>query len=159
MKLIIIAVFASLGIAGCGLLNSRSKRGEGLTPTFTLADTTGAPNTTFHSGESFLMSFQLINTSPDTIKYYSVFCFPSVIFGIYRNDSLITETPWNCDNALTLDYFNPGDTLQGEWKAPKSTNGISALPPGSYVAKVVFPKLSEMNGVNPAPQIGFRITQ
>lgn len=158
MKEIVFVTFVSLTLVGCGLVNSRSVGSHNLIPTFTLTDTTGEPDTTFRSGEPFLMSFQLVNTSSDTIKYYSVYCYPSVMFAIYRNDSIVTESPTSCDNLIMQQYLIPGDTLQGEWKAPETLDsGLLNLPPDSYVAKVVFPNFSRMKGVNPVPALGFSI--
>ncbi len=147
----------SLVLAGCGLLNSKGGGSQSLTATFSLADTTGRADTTFRSGQQFMISFLLVNTTPDTIKYYSVYCDPSVIFGIFRNDSEIVGSPAGCDNLISLNYFKPGDTLRGQWEAPNSYDGLVFLSPGSYAAKVVFPNLAHWKGVNPIPSLSFSV--
>ncbi len=157
MKTTTMIALISLVLAGCGLLNSKGGGSQNLTATFSLTDTTGKADTTFRSGQQFMMSFLLVNTTPDTIIYYSVFCNPSVIFGIFRNDTEIVGSPAGCDNLIGPNYFKPGDTLRGQWEAPNSYEGLVILPPGSYAAKVVFPNLGEIKGVSPVTPLSFSV--
>jgi len=148
----------SISIGGCDLLKNKSDGNGNLNATFRLSDTTGRTANTFHSGESFIMSFSLINTTTDTITYYDVVCIPRVNFAILRNDSLLVGSPAGCDNEIGFRYFKPRDTLQGQWQAPNNQwMGQVILTPGSYLAKVVFPDFSKMKGVNPVPTIAFSI--
>ena len=104
---------------------------------FYLADTSGTPGTTFHSGESFYMKFCLTNTTEDDGG-------PFVRFTIYQDDQYIAGSMDGLGvHEPVLDFiFAPGDSMTGTWLAPTTPwqDPVVILSPGEYRAIVDFPQ-------------------
>ena len=147
-------------IAGCNLLGITSHRNINPEQTLILTDTTGQKTTVYHSGESFVATYRLINTTDRKITYYDDIV-PSISFEIWQNDSLITSSAYGFPNILIPfpDTLAPGDTLQGSWRAPNtpSTDQSIVLNPGSFEIKVVGPEYQ--NGVKMISPVSFSITK
>ncbi len=128
-----------------------------LTASFTLTDTSGRGIPQVRSGEDFLMSFSLINTTLDTLTYESGYGGP-VGFRILQNDSTIATSAdgYAFPEAFLRGYLAPGDTMRAQWKAPNTPARIPkvVLAPGTYQAWVGFPNFHEAK-VNPIPTIAF----
>ena len=165
MKSIIFPLLISLGAAGCGLVNSKATPPDNLTAGFNLQDTTGQTDTSFQSGQKFVMSFSLINSTDHAITFL-VNSIPPVHFQIWRNDTLIGTSVYALTNSFVSipDTLAPGDTLQEQCVAPTSLLAVPAaqgsldLTPGQYQAKVVYPGFSGAQ-VSCVSSIGFTVTQ
>ena len=153
MKMMNSLTLITVLIGGCHTDKINSIGNENLTATFIMADTTKHVNTTFHSGEPFLMAFWLINTTTDTITYFFENVDKSVIFEILRNDTVVAMTSYFGSRLVRQYSILPGDTLQGQWRV------TDILAPGSYEANVYFPNFYNVKGVNPVNTIAFSITQ
>jgi hypothetical protein len=159
MKTIIIFGLIAICINGCN--QSTSPSDKPLTTTFTLTDTSGQTVSQFHSGEEFKLAFTVTNTTKDTLTFYRGSTAPAVIFQIMKNDSVIASSvDGYAFLAVVLGgYVAPGQSLQGEWKAPNTPaqNPKVLLNPGSYQAKVLFPNFNQAK-VNPVSSITFSVS-
>jgi len=160
MKFIYFFIITFIFLSGCDILQTKSDNNYNLTASFNLSDTTGQESNTFNSGESFNMSFRLINSTPDTLTYTRGSPAPSVIFQILREDSVEATS---VDGYAFLQVvlggsLAPGDTLKGFWKAPNTPAQYPKviLTSGNYQAKVTFPKFNNAN-INQVSPINFSI--
>jgi hypothetical protein len=150
MRTMAFMLLISLFAAGCGLVNSKAGGDDSVTASFSLTDTTGRADTTFAPGQSFYMTFLLVNTTPNTVTYTTV-DVPPINFEILEGDSVIGRNVFAVSyiaNPLPIKFL-PGDTLSGSCEAPKYILGAGGaqvvLLPGSYVAKAIFPQISGAN--------------
>ena len=165
MKSIIFVLLVSLAAAGCGLVNSKATATDNLTASFTLQGPTGQTDTTFQSGQQFIMSFSLTNSTGHPITDLSS-SIPAVHFQIWKNDSLIGMSVYAMSNAFVSipDTLAPGATLQEQCQAPTSlraaapAQGNLSLPAGQYEAMVVYPGFTGAQ-VNCASSLVFTVTQ
>ncbi len=155
MKTLSVAIVACALIMACD--QGTSPGVTILTASFTLADTAGKGISTIRSGEDFVMSFSLINTTLDTLTYGWGYGGP-VGFRILQNDSAIATSVdgYVFPEVFLHGYLAPGDTMRAQWKAPNTPVRISkvVLAPGTYQAWVGFPNFHEAK-VNPIPPITF----
>lgn len=161
MKTAISLLLAVVIITGCSLLGRKSNRTSILAPTFTLTDTTGHVTTTFHSGEHFIMTFSLVNTSREGLSYRRGSTKPPVVFKIVRNDSTVATSidGYAFAQVVLGGYLAVGDTLKGRWTAPTTPpqNPKVVLSPGSYKAKVVYPAFDQEVTVKPVSPVDFTV--
>ena len=164
MKKLASIVIASLVVAGCGLVNSKTGGSGNVTATFSLTDTTGQADTTFAPGQNFYMTFLLINTSGKTVTYASP-DLPLINFQVLQGDSIIGATVYAVSNLVPIPVkLPPGGTLRGECEAPVDLTTISpqhtlvhiTLAPGQYIAKATYPQISGAN-TSGASDAGFMV--
>ena len=158
MKILPFVVFAAALVLACD--QGASPVVRPLTTFFTLTDTTGATISETRPGQDFILSFNLINTMPDTLTYGWANSGPSIIFRILQNDSAIASS---VDGYVFLmiaprAYLAPGDTLHARWRAPTTPpqNPKVVLAPGTYQATVGLPYLYGVN-VDPIQPITFMV--
>ena len=160
MKRMTQVLVTAVLIAGCNVLGIKSHRNINPEQSLILTDTTGQKATVYHSGESFVATYRLINTTNREITYYDGIV-PSVSFEIWQNDSLVTTSGYGIMNIFisSPDTLAPGDTLQGRWWAPDATSiGQSiTLNPGTYQLKVTGPDFQ--NGIKMISPVSFSITK
>ena len=156
MKTALVVIFASMFSLACN--QTTSPEVMPLAISFTLADTTGAAISQTHVGENFVLSFSLINTTPDTLTYGWANSGPPVEFHILQNDSTVATS---VDGYVFLMYaphatLPPGDTLRGRWVAPTTPvqSPKVVLAPGMYQARVFLPYFYEIK-VDSIPSISF----
>ena len=118
MRIIIIFALALVFINACNQGTSPSE--EGLNAVFTLTDTTGRTASSFHANEEFLLSFELVNTTRDTLFFYLSSSEPPVIFRIDQDINIIASST---DGYVFLmmaskGYIAPNESLKGKWRAP-----------------------------------------
>ena len=160
MKMMTTLALIAILIAGCDILKTKSNGNGGLTATFSLTDTTGHVATVFHSGEQFLMSFSVVNTTNDTLTYH--YSEPPVIFSILKDGNVVASStdgyvfPMN----VNAGFVAPGKALAGSWKAPNTPaqNPKVMLAAGTYQASVSFSQFEEAK-VNPVSTITFSVIQ
>lgn len=154
-----LALIAIL-IAGCDILKTKSDGNGGLTATFFLADTSGHIATVFHSGDEFVMSFSVVNTTNDTLTYH--YSEPPVIFRILKDGSIVASSTDGYAFPMNVNagFVAPGKALSGSWKAPNTPaqNPKVVLAPGTYEASVAFSQFEEAK-VNPVSTITFSVIQ
>ena len=148
IKMLTLLLAISLGVIGCGLLNTNGAATSGLTTTFTISDTTGRTASVFLSGEPFLLSFALVNNTGDTFTAHFP-PMPPVKFEILRGDSVVVySNPKPTGPIIAVPnyiieamFLEPLDTLHTQWMAPDTPyeNSAIVLAPGSYSAEVSFP--------------------
>ena len=160
MKMTTTLALIGILFAGCDILKTKSSDNAGLTADFSLSDTTGHASTVFRSGEQFLMSFSVVNTTNDTLTYH--YSEPPVVFSILKNRSVVASSidgyafPMNVNTGLVA----PGKALANSWKAPNTPaqNPKVVLAPGTYEASVSFSQFDEAK-VDPVPTISFSVIQ
>lgn len=139
---------------GCNILNPGSGSGGTTMPLFSIADTNGIPTTTFHSGESFDLSFAMVNTTNDTLVYYGS-PGPAVVFRVMKGDSVVATSVdgYLFPQVVIARSLAPGDTLRGFWRAPTTPAQVNrvALAPGGYTADVSYPVFDKMPLERPSP--------
>ena len=132
-----------------------------LTASFELTDTAGRAKPIIHSGESFGLSFRLINTTSDTITYRRANTGPVVIFEILRNDSIVATSVNGYAFAQVVlgGVLAPRDTLYGYWEAPTTPAQYpkATLYAGDYDARVLLPPFDNAK-ISAAQQIGFPVS-
>ena len=94
MKKLVLVTIITFLINGCNLVNSNPNEYSILSPKFSIVDTLGKTTTQFHSGESFELSFSLINITGDTVSYS--WSAPMVAFRIYKGDTIVTSSYYGC---------------------------------------------------------------
>ena len=146
-------------VQGCKKNDSSTNVSDNINVSFTLSDTTGKLSTTFRSGEQFIVSFLLINTTSKPITYITDIS-PIVGFEILKNDSVIAQSEYGGNNSIPAPMLLlTGDTLQGVWKAPTSLwKPNLILAPGTYEVALWYPTFPD-GGVNPIKPIEFSIIQ
>ena len=167
MSRTIVLMMLSVTVAGCSLVSAGASGPSGVTATLRLSNEAGRADTTFATGQDFYMGFKLTNGGPDTVRLFTQ-SEPPVRFEILRNDSVIASTVTAIMNVVITQGFEfaPGQSISGACEAPvefRSTNPGDTvtsvtLPPGSYVAKAVYPSISgaKVGGVS---LVGFTVTQ
>jgi len=160
-------LLVSLFAIGCGLINTKGGMNNGLTTAFTISDTTGRATQTFHPGEPFLLSFALINNTPDTFTAHFP-SMPPIRFEILRGDStLVFSNPKPTGPIIPIPnviieemFLEPHDTVHTQWKAPDTPyeNSSIILTDGYYIAQVIFPSY-DMAILDTMKQLSFSIVQ
>ena len=162
MKTLFCCLFVTLLVNACSSPTSSNTGNGSLTATFTLTDSTGKRVNQLHSGETFVLSFMLINSTKDTLISHDELLQP-VIFRILESDSTVASS---IDGFVFQGRFQgwhlaPRDSLQHKWIAsttpPKFYSEV-VLRPGTYTATVTFPNFQQ-GKVNPVSPIIFFITQ
>ncbi len=92
IEAMVLMVSISFVLDGCDLLKINPNAAMNLTASFILIDTSGNVKPIIHTGESFGLSFMLINTTSDTITYRRGNTGPAVIFEILKNDSIVATS-------------------------------------------------------------------
>lgn len=144
----------------CGCSKTTSPSNAILLTTFILADTLGQAVTQFHSGEDFILSFSVTNTTRDTVTYHSG--GPFVAFQILKGDSVVASSDYECPEPqiFITGHLAPGQSIQSSWRGPKSicqSQSIS-LSLGSYQARVYFPSFDQVT-VMPVSALTMSIIQ
>lgn len=151
------AIVAAI-IAGCGLMAPGTSRTYNLTANFLISDTTGRAATHFVSGESFDMSFSMVNNTGDTLVYYGS-PQPPVVFRILKNGSVVATSidGYAFPQVVVGRALLPGDTLKGYWRAPTTPAQTPpvVLSPGTYQAEVAFPEFKDktLSPIAPIPLV------
>lgn len=133
-------------ITGCGVMGPDPAATYDLTANFFVTDSAGKAETHFVSGESFDMSFSMVNNSRDTLVYYGS-PQPPVVFRILKNGRVVATSidGYAFPEVVVGRVLFPGDTLSGYWRAPTTPAQIPPvlLSPGTYQAEVVFPEFKD----------------
>ena len=160
MKTMAFFTFFAILIDGCDILKTKSNGNGGLTATFSISDTTGHASTVFHSGDHFMVSFSLANTTNDTLTYG--YTGTPIRFRILQDGREIASST---DGVVFLQYVQggfiaPGDTFAASWKAPNTQfqNPKVVLMPGTYQATVLFSQVAEARVATVLP-ITFSVVQ
>ncbi len=159
MKTLSFVVFAGTLMVACD--QGTSPIVSPLATSFRLTDTTGATILRTRTGQDFILSFSLINTTADTLKYGWADSGPPIRFYILQNGNYIASSVDGYLFAMTPSraYLAPGDTLLERWRAPTTPQQYPkvVLAPGTYQAKVVVPYFYGVN-VNPIEPITFVVS-
>jgi hypothetical protein len=133
-----------------------------LDASFALTDTLGQSKSQFHEGENFYLTFNLVNTSKDTLTYYQGNSSPPILFQILQDDSVCASSIDGYVFILVVGQgkFAPSQNLNSEWKAPTTPAQIPkvTLQPGNYKAMVFHPNFDQAE-VNEIPPISFEVVQ
>jgi hypothetical protein len=156
---VMIVAFHALAIlltGGC--THSTEPSARVLVAAFAIEDSAGRPISQIHSGETFRVTFTLVNTTEDTLTYTRGNTGPPVIFRIVQEDSIVASST---DGYAFLQVVlggcvAPGQSLHEVWNAPTTPAQYPkvVLGPGGYEASVSFATFPEAR-VNPVSPIGF----
>lgn len=158
MKSLLVIIFAGAIISACNQSTSPVLRP--LAISFTLTDTTGTVISQTRTGQNFVLSFSLVNTTPDTLTYGWANTDSAVVFRILRDGS---ERASSVDGYIFEEYdrhasLPPRDTLRARWLAPTTPaqHAKVVLAPGTYQARVDAPYFYNIK-VDPIPDITFDV--
>lgn len=164
MRILASITLMAIATSGCDLTNPHTNGSSSLSPVFSIADTSGKITTNFHSGDSFLLTFSVTNTTSDTVIYQ--YGPPMISFRILKDSVLVSFSHEGCAEPEIFtepDYFTtvklaPGKSINGSWKAPTSicSTQKTILPVGSYQAEAFFPYFKNVK-VDSVPPIRFEI--
>ncbi len=159
MKTLFLFLLTSTLVLACD--RGTSPVTQALETSFTLTDTAGALLSHIRPGQDFMLSFNLVNTTHDTLTYQRANSGPPIVIRILRNDSTIAAS---VDGYVFLmnapiDHLAPRDTLREIWKAPTTPrqNPKIVLKPGLYQARVDLPYFHQAT-VDPVPPIPFVVS-
>ena len=144
MKPLTVIAIIVIWVTGCNSDHTNSTHIPTLVPIYSITDTSGNADTTFHSGEQFILSFSVTNTTGDTLILN--LGWPAVAFRIFGNDSMVSSSDFNCPIPLIASgkgWLAPGQSIKDSWKGPTSPCDTQqvVLTPGFYQAKVTFPTI------------------
>lgn len=161
IEAMVLMVSISFVLDGCDLLKINPNAAMNLTASFILIDTSGNVKPIIHTGESFGLSFMLINTTSDTITYRRGNTGPAVIFEILKNDSIVATSVDGYAFAQVVlgGVLPPRDTLSGYWKAPTTPAQYPKviLYAGAYEARFLLPPFDNAK-VSVTEQIRFSVS-
>ncbi len=159
MKTLLLVLLTSTLFFACD--QGTSPVVEALATSFTLTDTNGTSISQIRVGQDFILSFILINTTPDTLTYQKANSGPPIVIRILQNDSTIASS---VDGYVFLmnapcARLAPGDTLHELWTAPTTPpqNPKVFLEPGRYQSRVDLPYFFGAK-VDPVPPIPFMVS-
>ena len=159
MKTLPLIAIIVISLYGCNQENTNVPQTAAVVPVYSITDIFGMAKTTFHSGEPFVLSFSVTNTTVDTLTYYMI--IPMVAFRIFGNDTIVTSSYYGCTEpniAVGKGWLARGQSIKFSWKAPTSpcdTQNL-VLTPGSYQAQVSFPAFQQVK-VNPVSAINITV--
>jgi hypothetical protein len=146
-RLTLLSVFVFL-FYGCDHGEEVSTLSEPLSATFQLTDTLGHDTTSFRSNRNFDISFRVTNTTGKRLTYYRGNSGPDVIFKIIQADTIVATSTdgYAFLMVATVGHLEPGQTMQGQWRAPNTPARIPklVLTPGSYKVQTFFPRFDEV---------------
>ncbi|HTP13926.1 MAG TPA: hypothetical protein VMM37_09855 [Bacteroidota bacterium] len=145
-------------VGGC---NSNPVADSRFTTTFSIADTTGTPSTTFHPGESFDVSFAVTNRTGATQTYH--FTGVPVVFQILQADSVLLTSVDGLvfPQVVLAGQLGDGETYTATWRAPNNAARVPTreLGVGGYQARVLHGCFFDHDALPPTSAIAFTVTQ
>lgn len=157
-RIVLLMLLSVVFYSGCNLFETNSSKNPN--PVLILSDLAGNLTNTFQSGEHFQMEFTLKNTTGED-RTYGYSGFP-VVFSIHQGDSLVATSSDGYLFAMVLlgGSVKSGETMSASWVAPntKYQEPKVVLSPGTYQAKVSFPKFRETT-IDPPSPVEFTVTK
>ena len=126
---------------------------------FWLTDTLGHEQTTFRSGENFLVHLVWVHDSTGAQQGFIM--GPQMDCGLWRWDSLLAGSSWGCV-FLMADGRCAGmaqDTMQMHWRAPRGLcqEDSVTLTPGTYEARAFINLYFETDPPPQTPPVTFTV--
>jgi len=102
-----------------------------------ITDTNGQHRVVFHSGEEFLVSDYITNTTRKRIA--CAYSGPPIRFDLTQGDSVISSSVDAWALIMTYDTLEPGKSIGWTWHAPSEYrhDPVVVLRPGSYKVNVI----------------------
>ena len=119
-----------------------------------ITDTNGQPRMIFHTGEEFLVSDQIKNTTMRRIS--CAFTGPPVRFDLTQGDSVISSSVDAWPLIMIYDTLDPGESIGCTWRAPSEYwhDPVVVLGLGLYKVNVIsWPDFDSLSVAPPKSSI------
>src|SRR5947209_6762118 len=137
LRFIICAISILLAMPGCR--DNESSRGDPSTSygQVRITDTNGHYRTVFHTGEEFLISDYITNTTMRRVP--CAYTWPPFRFNLTQGDSVISTSMDSWALIVTEDTLEPGQSIGWTWRAPSGfgRDPVVVLRPGLYKVNVI----------------------